>query len=58
MRSMSKGVHSAPQRPHAQVAGSQPHTVCKLLQVEHGRIAVLWLYRQLTEEDKDDLLHE
>jgi hypothetical protein len=32
--------------------------VCKLLQVEHGRIAVLWLYRQLTEEDKDDLLHE
>lgn len=28
------------------------------MEVQDGQIAVLWLYRQLTEEDKDELLHE
>lgn len=28
------------------------------VQVQNGRIGMLWLHRQLTEEDKDELLHE
>lgn len=38
--------------------GSPYACVTVALQVQDGQIAVLWLYRQLTEEDKDELLHE
>jgi hypothetical protein len=43
------------QRPGAERAVMM--FVC-CVQVHNGRIGVLWLHRQLTEEDKDELLHE
>lgn len=34
------------------------YVMLAVAQVKNGRVAVLWLYRQLTEEDKDELLRE
>lgn len=52
-------IHMCSQQTTSALCCAQHDVSCLCAtQVKNGRIAVLWLYRQLTEEDKDELLHE